>query len=175
MEQYLQMIGQTIEEHRESQREQAEKFLRRNLIIGEVTEAEQLKVGDQEFGERLSTMLGEETEEATEEQKKSRRELMDLMRSGPNRQSMEDQILYEKTIERILAIARGEEVPEPGAEPPAAETETETEVEAGVETEVETEASVVDSAEEPAEESTGEEIDTDPVAQGTEEPQSKES
>jgi hypothetical protein len=134
-----------------------------------------LKVGDREFDERLSTMLGEETEEATEEQKKSRRELMDLMRSGPNRQSMEDQILYEKTIERILAIARGEEVPEPGAEPPAAETETETEVEAGVETEVETEASVVDSAEEPAEETTGEEIDTDPVAQGTEEPQSKES
>jgi trigger factor len=169
MEQYLQMIGQTIEEHRESQREQAEKFLRRNLIIAEVTEAEQLKVGDQEFDERLSTMLGEETEEATEEQKKSRRELMDLMRSGPNRQSMEDQILYEKTIERILAIARGEEVPEPGAEPPAAEAETETE------TETETEASVVGSADEPAEESAREENDTDPVAQGTEESQSKES
>jgi trigger factor len=175
MQQYLQMINQSAEQYRDSLREQAEKFLRRNLVIAEVTKAEQLKVSDREFDDRLSSMFGEVTEETTEEQENSRRELMDLMRRGPNREAIDDQVLYEKTIGRILAIARGEEVPEPGAEPPAAEAESETEAEAEAESETQEETVVESEAVDVLEEPAATEGAADPMAEVAEESEGKHS
>ena len=38
--------------------------------------------------------------------------LAEMLRSGSGRSILEAQILQEKTLERLLAIARGEDVPE---------------------------------------------------------------
>jgi trigger factor len=113
---YLQLVNQTMEQHRAGLRTQAETLLRRNLVIAQISEAEQIKPTEAEFDERLSQIFGEESEDATEEQKESRRGVAEMMRQSPNRAVIDDQIISEKTVARILAIARGEEVPEPGAD-----------------------------------------------------------
>jgi hypothetical protein len=100
---------------------------------------------------------------------------MDLMRRGPNREAIDDQVLYEKTIGRILAIARGEEVPEPGAEPPAAEAESETEAEAEAESETQEETVVESEAVDVLEEPAATEGAADPMAEVAEESEGKHS
>ena len=57
-------------------------------------------------------------EDATDEQEQMAEMLADSMRSGPGRPVLESQIIQEKSLRRLLAIARGEEVPEPGAPDP---------------------------------------------------------
>jgi trigger factor len=116
LDHYLQLTKQTAEEYRNGLREQAEVLLRRNLVIAQIAEAEQIRPTDAEFVERLKQILGAENEDATEEQKESRSGVIEMMRQGTNRGVIDDQIISEKTIERILAIARGEEVPEPGVD-----------------------------------------------------------
>jgi trigger factor len=150
MQQYLELVNQSMEQYRDSLREQAEKFLRRNLIIAQIAEAEQLTASDEEFEEHMASMLGEESEEETEERKKSRQDLIEAMRRQPNREAIDDQIISEKAIERILAIARGEEVPEPDAQAAPAEVESSTaETEAADETEQSAETPRLEAGVEP--------------------------
>lgn len=127
IEQYLAMQDKSMEEHREELRDEAEQYLRRNLVLSEVIEAEKLTVSDEEFEERLAEMVGEPSEEATGEEQESRQQFVEMMQQEGNRRIIDEQILSEKAIERVLAIVRGEEVPEPGAE---VETEATAESEA---------------------------------------------
>lgn len=166
LDHYLQLTKQTAEEYRDGLREQAEILLRRNLVIAQIAEAEQIRPTDAEFVERLNQIFGAESEDATEEQKESRNGVIEMMRQAPNRAVIDDQIISEKTIERILAIARGEEVPEPGADIEEASAE-----EASVE-EIETGEP---SAEVIEEEETTAESTTEVAAQVSEEAESKES
>ncbi len=134
--QYLQLVGRSPAEYRASQRESAERMLRNGLAIAEVASAEKLSVSEAEFAERLGSMFGALPEDATDEQKQQRQELLEMMQSEGNRGPLEDQIMTEKSIERILAIARGEEIPalaeEPAADTTAADTTAETGVDAPV-------------------------------------------
>lgn len=159
LEHYLQLVNQTMEQYREGLREQAETLLRRNLVIAQIAEAEQIKPTDAEFEERLHQILGEEKEDATEEQKEARNGVLEMMRQSTNRTVIDDQIISEKTIERILAIARGEEVPEPGAD--VEETPAEEPSAQAAEEQAAAEASVDDTAE--------------PVAEANEEAENRES
>ena len=115
LEHYLQITGKEYEAFREELREQAETLLRRNLVMTEVREAEELTVTDAEIEARLQEMAGEE--EADEEIEASRQAFLRMMREQ-GREILEGQILSEKTMELVLAIARGEEVPPPGQHPP---------------------------------------------------------
>jgi trigger factor len=162
---YLQLVNQTLEQHREGLREQAETLLRRNLVIAQISEAEQIKPTEAEFDERLSQIFGEESEDATEEQKESRRGVTEMMRQSPNRAVIDDQIISEKTISRILAIARGEEVPEPGADVEEESTEQPA---------AEAEQDEVAQADERADESSAEGV-AEPVTEAGEETETKES
>ncbi len=112
---YLQIAGKEYEAYREDLREQAETILRRNLVMDEIRKAEELTVTDAELEARIQEMAGEEAE--NEETEASRQAFIKMMQDQ-GREILEGQILSEKTMELVLAIARGEEVPPPGQHPP---------------------------------------------------------
>ena len=113
---YLSQIGQSMEEYRESLREQAEIAARRNLIISELYQLEGLEATDEDVEERIQSMFGDVDAEHAEAAEAYR----NMMRSDAGRSILGSQILQQKALERLLAIARGEEVPEPVRKPEAA-------------------------------------------------------
>ena len=116
MEQYLEMSNQTIEDYRESMRENAEKSLQIELALVEFAQREKLTVSDVEFEEHIGDMAPPLPEDADEEAVKARIDMLDMMRADHSRPHVESEILKDKSIQLLLAIARGEEVPEPEAE-----------------------------------------------------------
>jgi FKBP-type peptidyl-prolyl cis-trans isomerase (trigger factor) len=108
-------------------RPQAEIMAKRNLLISEIYRQEGISVTDEEIDERITRMVGEETEESAD----TVRALRDMMKSGSGRAVLESQILQEKSIARLLAIVRGEELPErPAPKEESAETPSEAATEA---------------------------------------------
>lgn len=152
LEVYLQQVGQTLEQYRDSMREQAEVIARRNLVISELYRKEGIEVTDEDIDERITAMIGggrdsggthehehdedgeegdaAEESEVSQAESDSTRALRDMMRSGAGRSILESQILQDKALDRLLMIVRGEdlpEIPEPKAEEPegaAPEAET---------------------------------------------------
>lgn len=181
IEQYLQQMGQSVEQYRESIRPQAEIMAKRNLLISEIFRQEGITVTDEEIDARIDRMLGitNNTENTTESEAEiaadeelalevveaaledeadegedhdheghdhdhdheghdhdhdheghnhgadnadAMRALRDMMKSGSGRAVLESQILQEASIERLLAIVRGDELPERPA-PKAADAE----------------------------------------------------
>lgn len=100
MDFYYRQTGQTPEQMRESMREDAVKQAERNLIISEILRAESLAVSDEEFEERIQLMTQDDSEES--------QQLATFLRSESGRAVLESQLLRDKAIERILAIARGQ-------------------------------------------------------------------
>ena len=115
LETYLSQTGQSMEEYRDSMREQAEITARRNLAISELYQQEGITVTEEEVDERIQAMT-EDFGEAEMVQS-----LAESMRSGPGRPVLESRIIQEKSLQRLLAIVRGEELPEPGAPEPEEE------------------------------------------------------
>ncbi|MFN8443421.1 MAG: trigger factor [Caldilineaceae bacterium] len=124
---YFQQIGQTEEQFRESMRETATQIARRNLVLSEIIQKEKLNVSDEALEERIRLMTATERED----QKEQAERMAESLRSGSARQILVSQLLREAGIDRLLAIVRGEEVPEPGSETgeegsaPAADESTE--------------------------------------------------
>lgn len=101
MDFYYRQTGQNEEQMRESLREDAVKQAERNLIISEVLRTEALEVSDEDLDERIDLMTqGDDTEGAGQ--------LAEFLHSDSGRSILESQILRDKAIERILAIARGQ-------------------------------------------------------------------
>ena len=121
MEQYLEMSNQTIEEYRESMRENAEQSLQIELALVEFAQSEKLTVSDEEFEAHIGDMAGPLPEDADEEMTKSRIDMLDMMRAEHSRPHVESEILKDKSVKLLLAISRGEEIPEPVAEADAAD------------------------------------------------------
>lgn len=108
LESYLQQVGrQTLEQYRDALRPQAEIMARRNLLISEIYRREGLTVTDEDLDARIDRMLGDAGAETSE----VKQSLRDMMRSGSGRAILESQILQEKSLQRLLAIVRGEELP----------------------------------------------------------------
>lgn len=118
LEDYLQRVGGgTVEEYRERLRPEAQKLAEQNLVLSELLRLEKLQVSDEDIEARIKLMMGGE-ENVDEE---SARSVAEMLRTGAGRSILESQILREKALELLLAIARGEETPPPpAAEPPAA-------------------------------------------------------
>ena len=108
LDSYLSQIGQTREQYRDSLREQAEITARRNLVISELYQLEGIEASDADVEERIQAMIGD----ADGDRAEAARAFGDMMRSGSGRAVLESQILQQKALERLLAIVRGEEVPE---------------------------------------------------------------
>ncbi len=146
---FLEMTNQTAEAYREEQREEAEKVLRRNLVLSEIAIAEKVTATDAEIEVQVGEMFGDLDEDATEEQIEARQRLVEMMKEGSSRLSIVERIVTDKTFELVKAIARGEEIPDPVDAEPVAADESEA-VEPVAEGEVVAE---VEAAPEPADES----------------------
>lgn len=58
LDSYLQQVGQTREQYRDSLREQAELIARRNLVISELYRQEGIEVTDEDIDQRIDAMVG---------------------------------------------------------------------------------------------------------------------
>jgi trigger factor len=108
LESYLQTAGQTLEEYREGLRVQATAIAERNLIISEVLRVERLEVTDEDVEAHIETIMGD-----ADREDESAAGLIEMFRDGAGRPMIETQILQQKGIDRLVAIARGEEIPLP--------------------------------------------------------------
>ena len=106
LEAYFEATGQEQSAFRDSQREQATLTAERNLVISELINAEGIGVTDDDIDARINEMVGEDESD----QAKS---MTEMFRNGPGRPVIESQVLQTKAIDRLLAIARGEEIPDP--------------------------------------------------------------
>jgi trigger factor len=110
---YLSLSNQTPEAWAAEVRPQAEERLKRGLLLAEVIEQEELTVEPSEIDARIEEMLeplGERGEQLRE------------MFSSPNgRMTITEQLLSRKAVERLKAIARGENPPK--GNPPSEATE----------------------------------------------------
>ncbi|RLC72179.1 MAG: trigger factor, partial [Chloroflexi bacterium] len=106
LEDFLRNLGKSEEELREELRPLAEERLTRSLVLGKVAEQENIRVGESEIEaeiERLSASAGE------------RREELRQLLSSRGRESIRNELLTRKTLERLVEIALKEE-PEGPAE-----------------------------------------------------------
>lgn len=108
MKDYYRQTGQDPEQMRVSLRPQALQQAERNLIISEVLRTENLTNSDEDIEARINTLLAGNDPETAEQ-------LATMFRQESGRAILESQLLREKAINRILAIARGK-----GDEAPAA-------------------------------------------------------
>ncbi len=104
LQDYLKVTGQTLEDLREQLRPAADYRVRRMLVLRELALAEGLKVSDKEVDQRIRTIS-----ETWGDRAEARRAQLEKPES---REYLSAQILYEKVVDRLIAIARGEPVPE---------------------------------------------------------------
>ncbi len=133
---YMQIYRQSINDLVAQYRPSAEQIVRRSLTLREIGIAEQLDVTDAALEARLDEMIGT----INESERAQARALFDNDRL---RDSIRESMMRDLILERIAAIARGED-PEIGSEPAASISE-EAETEAA-NSEAETTAEVSDAA-----------------------------
>lgn len=113
LEGYLQIIGKTLTQLRAELRPQAEKRLKRSLVLSKFAEVEGITVGEQEIDQevaRLSESFGQRAEAVKTA----------LSAEGPLR-SIANDVRRRKALERLLAIATGEGITQASL-PPNQET-----------------------------------------------------
>ncbi len=112
LERYLKQVGKSQEEILEEIRPLAEARIRRSLVLSEVTEAEDISVGDDEVEaeiERLSSGAGDQAEE-----------LRRLFSNEEAKENLRRSLTTKKTLDRLVEIASSDEV-EPPDEPEEAQ------------------------------------------------------
>lgn len=101
LEDYLKVTGQTMEDLRERLRPIADKEIRLTLVLREFVRAEGLTVSGKEVEQRVEDIIANAAEDEAEKLRAS-------LRTSQRWKEEANRILYEKIIERLLAIARGE-------------------------------------------------------------------
>ncbi len=134
IDKYFEQTNQDKNEYRESMREEASKLALRNLVLSELLKVEQMKVTDEDIEERVEAMINE----AGQGDQDQVQAMANMLRSPGGHSVMASQILRDKTIERLLAIVHGEDVPELTEENPEADQTEQTEQEPAVADESET-------------------------------------
>ena len=100
LDNWLGINKKSREEHRDELRPQAAERLRRGLVLGKVVELEGITVEEEEVGaqiERMSLPFGEQADEAR-----------DVFSSPDNVRSIASDLLTNKALQRLMAIAKGE-------------------------------------------------------------------
>jgi len=105
IERYLRQVGKSEEELRQELRLQAVERIQRSLVLGKVAEVEAISVGEEDVDaeiERLAASSGPRGDEV--------RKVFD---SAGGRDALQRSLLTRKTVERLVAVASGEEAPPP--------------------------------------------------------------
>ena len=102
LEQYFQMTGQTLDKMREESREMAEKSVKTELVVSEITKAENIEVSDDEVNaeiDKMATMYGMDKEAL----------LADVRKSGNYARFIDEtkyRLSHEKTIDLLVNSAK---------------------------------------------------------------------
>ena len=97
MEDYLQSVGKTAEELQESVRDEAQQSIIRHFALSKVTELEGITVSDEELEERAETLRAEASRQSNGQEVSE--EMIDSLRR---------MAMVEKTVDRLVEIARGD-------------------------------------------------------------------
>lgn len=110
LDRWLETIGRTEEEVRESLRPQADIAVRRALVLGELASREELAVGEDEIDAEVMRMASQFdirlSDDLTDEQRETLRAIFD---TPDNRASISNQLMTTKTLERLEEIASAPE------------------------------------------------------------------
>jgi len=105
IERYLRQVGKSEEELRQELRLQAVERIQGSLVLGKVAAVEGISVSEEDIDveiERLAASSGSRADEVRK-----------IFGSADSREALERSLLSRKTVERLVAIASGEEVPPP--------------------------------------------------------------
>lgn len=105
LQDYLKVEGKTLDELRDELTPDARERITRGLILGEVVELEGLEVAEDEIDAEIERMLEPLGEEASPELRKA-------FGSPNGRRRIAIDLLTDKGVNRLLAIARGDTIPE---------------------------------------------------------------
>ena len=100
MEQYLERIGKTSEDHREELRTAAEDRIKRSYAIGKVAELEGIIITPEDVNIEIETVLSEAGSQADR--------IKENLASDEGKQSIERVLTRRKTLEQLVKIAKGE-------------------------------------------------------------------
>ena len=114
---YLQRVGRSEEDYRETLREPAEMRVRRSLVLSKLAEAEALTVTAEEIGEELDKLVEPMGDDA--------QRFRDMFATPEGVTSISRNLISKKTLDRLAAIASGETAsgdatPKPKARKPRA-------------------------------------------------------
>ncbi len=101
VEQYLQTVGKSSDEHREELKQAAEARLKRTYAIGKVAELEGIEVSPEEIEEEIQRLL----DTAGYNQPAS---LRSNLESDASKESLEQVLMRRKALQRLVEVARGE-------------------------------------------------------------------
>ena len=99
LEEYLKSINKTGEELREELHPLATKRVTQSLVLDKVAEEEKIEAGDSEINDEIEKM----TKSATENKDK----LNEFLNTPQARQSIEQLLIKQKTVQRLVEIAEG--------------------------------------------------------------------
>ncbi len=108
---FLEQTGQTVEGFRAGMRDQAVLSAERNLVLSEIIRVEQLRVSDEEIDAHIEEMT-KGPEEADEETSAQQNAMKEYLHTASARMLIANDIMREKAVERVQAIARGDALPE---------------------------------------------------------------
>ena len=100
MEQYLERIGKTPEDHREELRTAAGDRIKRSYAIGKVAELEGIEITPKDVNLEIENVLKEAGSQADK--------LKENLESDEGKQSIERVLTRRKTLEQLVKIAKGE-------------------------------------------------------------------
>lgn len=117
LDEYKRLNNLTDEQIRADLDEQARRQLGQALILGELAEVEQLSVREEEINDEIETAILPYGEQAALARQ--------LFSSPEARRQLRNRILAQKSVDRLIAIAKGEEPPigEPEPEPEASDAD----------------------------------------------------
>jgi len=102
LEEYLKSVNKTEEELREELRPLATKRVTQSLGLGKIAEEEKIEVSDAEIDTEIENMT-----KAADEDKRD--ELRGFLNTSQVRESIKQTLITRKTIQRLVAIAKGSE------------------------------------------------------------------
>ncbi|MBX3013259.1 MAG: trigger factor [Caldilineaceae bacterium] len=124
IESFYRQTGQDRDQTRTNLRPEATRQAERNLLLSELLRIENLTISDEEVEARINVLLANNDPETSQQ-------LAAMFRHESGRAILESQLLREKSIDRLLAIARGKGDEEPAPATAATPTEASTEGPAG--------------------------------------------
>ena len=106
-ERWLQAIGRTEEEVRDSLREQADLIVRRGLVLSEFAVREEIAATDEEIGERVDEIVEQASAGTTDLEQRAR--VRGMFDTEQMRASLRERLVSDRALERLIEIASQED------------------------------------------------------------------